>query len=748
MKVLHLISGGDGGGAKTHVLSLLQMLSRTETVRLVCFREGPFSREAEELGIPTEVFPSGNVLRTFLRLKRYVREGGFDLIHCHGSRANMMGVLLKTAAKLPVVTTVHSDYRLDYLGRPFHRLTYGTINSIALRLLDYRIGVSDSMVDLLISRGFRPDRLFAIYNGLDFDLPPVREDRRAFWESVGLRTEAGSVVVGIAARLNPVKDVSTLIRGFAKAAEQYPPLRLLIAGDGEEMGMLRELARSLGVAGKVCFAGWVSDMDRFYRSIDINTLTSLSETFPYAVTEGARMKLPTVSTRVGGVPKLIDHGVNGFLFSPGDPDTLAEYLLSLAKDPSLRASMGERLFRKAAERFSLENTCRRQREIYGIILRRQTRGTAGRCGVTVCGAYGRGNSGDDAILEAIVAELREIDPDMPVWVMSRNPKNTRMKYRVNSVYTFNIPAFLYRMGRSVLFINGGGSLIQDVTSRRSLWFYLFTITAAKLLGNKVVMYGCGIGPLKRQFSRRLAAGILNRRVDIITLREPHSRGELEAMGVRVPKIILSADPTLILPPAPGDAVDSLFLAEGIPPRGEYICFSLRKWPGYEEKAPLFGAAADYAYETYGLIPVFLPIEPRIDVAAAKLAAQGMKAPHYMIRTTGGAGVVIGAFSRMRVVVSMRLHALVFAAGQGIPLVGVVYDHKISSFLSYIGQELFTDLKDVNLDLLKAHIDAAVESGRHPRELAEAVVRLREMEHRNSEAARELLGKTLVEENQT
>ncbi len=113
---------------------------------------------------------------------------------------------------------------------------------------------------------------------------------------------------GIAARLNPVKDIATLIRGFAMAHESLPQLRLLIAGDGEQMDMLKELAAELGVEDSVCFAGWVSDTDSFYHAIDINTLTSLSETFPYALTEGARAGLPTVASRVGGVPYLIEHG--------------------------------------------------------------------------------------------------------------------------------------------------------------------------------------------------------------------------------------------------------------------------------------------------------------------------------------------------------------------------------------------------------------------------------------------------------
>ena len=168
MKVITLISGGDSGGAKTHVHSLLQNLSRTIEVTMVCFLEGPFAQEARELGIPTVVLSGRNLLRTYRTLKRMIREGGYQLIHCHGARGNMMGALLRRSTGLPVVTTVHSDYRLDYLGRPLSRLTYGTINTIALRRLDYRIGVSDAMTDLLIKRGFDPDRLFTIYNGIDF----------------------------------------------------------------------------------------------------------------------------------------------------------------------------------------------------------------------------------------------------------------------------------------------------------------------------------------------------------------------------------------------------------------------------------------------------------------------------------------------------------------------------------------------------------------------------------------------------
>ncbi len=102
--------------------------------------------------------------------------------------------------------------------------------------------------------------------------------------------------------------------------------------------------------------------------------------------------------------------------------------------------------------------------------------------MVICGAYGKGNAGDDAILKAIVQEMREIDPDRRITVMSRRPKETRMVYRTGAVYTFRLDQVLRRFQHAALYINGGGSLMQDVTSTRSLRYYLFTLDQAKRVG--------------------------------------------------------------------------------------------------------------------------------------------------------------------------------------------------------------------------------------------------------------------------
>lgn len=739
MKVIHLISGGDSGGAKTHVLSLLQNLNKTITAQLVCFRDGPFAEEARSLGIPTMICGGNHILRIRRQLTDYIRQGGFEIIHCHGSRANMIGALLRRTTGVPVVSTVHSDYKLDYMGRPFSRITFGTINAWALRQLDYRIGVSDAMVDLLLSRGFPPDRFYTIYNGLDFTPAPPQGDRLAYLRELGADVDNTSVVVGIAARLNPVKDMSTLIRGFAAAYQTCSRLRLVIAGDGEERQKLESLAKELGVEKQVTFSGWISGgMDRFYSALDINALTSLSETFPYALTEGARFHLATVATAVGGIPYLIDQDVNGFLFSPQDWKTLGQRLAQLGSDDVLRRDMGEKLYQKASTHFSIQNTVDTQVHIYEEILRRHHRIPAQRDGVVICGAYGRGNAGDDAILEAILQEMRSIDPDMPVTVLSKDPKSTRLAYRVPSVSRTAFFTWYQAMRHAKLYINGGGSLIQDVTSRRSLWFYLMNIQIAKQAGCKVQMYGCGIGPVTRENHRKLAASVLNQSVDVITLREPDSLEELRSMGVTGPEILLTADPALTLHQAPDEEIDSVLLRAGIPPQGKYLCFALRRWKGFEEKAPLFSAAARYAYERYGLTPIFMAVEKHLDPSAGQLAAQGLEIPHYFLNDAGGASTIIGVLSRMETVVSMRLHALIFAAGQGIPLAGVVYDPKVSAFLRYIGQECFTDLDALTERNLREMIDHCANQASDPAAQAAAVKQLQNMEQRNVEVSRRLL----------
>ena len=734
MKIIHLISGGDVGGAKTHVLSLLQGLSRNHTVLLVCFMEGEFAQDARDMGINTQIIKSRNVLADCRTIADMVRKEGFQVIHCHGSRANMMGALIKHRVNVPVVTTVHSDNRLDYLGRPVHRMTYGTINAVALRFLDYYIGVSEALTQLLIRRGFDAQRMFTIYNGVDFSSPREPLPREQYLDSIGLSYTPDSVIFGIAARISPVKDMGTLVRAFAGTVREYPSSRLVIAGDGEQRQMLETLAAEICPPGTVCFAGWVEDTDSFYNAIDVNMLTSVSEGFPYALPEGARMHCATIASRVGGIPYLIDDEVNGLLFTAQDVEALTERMKRLASDGDLRERLSRKLFEKTRDQFSLEATVHHQEEIYASVLRRIERRTRKRDGVLICGAYGKRNAGDDAILRSIVSQLRGIDPDLPIYALSRHPRETQLSFRIGSCHSFNIPRYRRIMRRTRLYISGGGTLIQNATSGRSLMYYLSNISSAHAAGLHVMMYGCGVGPVTGSFSRRLAARTINRCVDTITLRDQDAADELRRMGVTRSDIHLTADPALLLRAPDPETVTAVLRQFGIMPGERYVMFALRPWHGLDPHMADFAAAAEYV-RSKGCTPVLFALEPRRDAPVNAALADMLDGPCLQISADMDAETVLALTARMEAVVSVRLHALIFAAGQEVPLAGVVYDPKVSGFLDYIGQKNYVNLEELTAEKLISMLDVALSGASVD---PQTIGRMRALAEKNTEYARRAL----------
>ena len=695
-----MISGGDVGGAKTHVLSLLAGLCREDTAKLLCFTEGDFAQEARELGIPTLVLSGKNPLSVSRQILDLIRTEGYEILHCHGARANLMALLLRKKLSIPAVSTVHSDYRLDYIGRPFANLTFGNINRIALPRFDAWISVSRPMTQTLSVRGFDPQRIFTLHNGVDFSLELPHVSREEYFRKIGLDFEENSVVFGIAARINPVKDMTTLVKAFARAVQSHPSCRLIIAGRGEEEDAIRALANKLCPQGSVCFAGWEKDINSFYHAIDVNLLTSISEGFPYALPEGARMKCATIASMVGGVPTLIDHGINGLLFTPGDAEGLSKHMHYFIEHPQERETMGQALYEKTKENFSLSVMIRTQREIYErILLRRQRQ--KDRDGVVICGAYGKGNKGDNTILSAMVDQLYHIDRDLPIHVLSRDPAQTRGCAAVNSLHSFRLRKCGKLLRKSELYIRGGGTLMQDSTSTRSILYYLCSIRQAKKAGCKVMLYGCGIGPIHREKNRRRATACLNRYADVICVRDHQSLEFLRELGVDKPEIHLTADPALL---AQAGDVNYLHTC-GLDPKEKYALFSLRPWEGYREQD--FVHIVEYVYKTHKLLPILYCMEPKRDLPVLQSLAKNLSCPYFILDADSNGKQTLSLIQRMSLVVSMRLHTLIFAAGQGIPMVGIVYDPKVSGFLDDLGTKHYLPLSETDPAHAEPCIDQAL-----------------------------------------
>ncbi|MDP4093055.1 MAG: polysaccharide pyruvyl transferase CsaB [Bacillota bacterium] len=713
MKVLHLIGGGDVGGARVHVLSLVKELNKYIDVKIISFRQGMFSDEAQRMGIDIEVIKNGNIFSDIKRIVKIIKEGNYQIIHSHGAKANVMALIARFFTGLPTVTTVHSDYRLDYMENTVKRYTFGLINTVALRRIDYYAGVSNNFRTMLIKRDFSPSKIFTVYNGIDFGREVGEFSRGAFAKKYNLKLTDENITVGILARLYPVKGLNTFINAAKEVCTKNPMIKFIIGGDGENRESLEKRVAELGITENVYFTGWVDDPYEFMSNLDINVLTSISESFPYSILEGALLKKATISSNVGGISDLIESGVNGYLFDAGDHKKLSEYILELSDQPELRNWYGEKIYEKAKVFFSLDSMCKSQIEIYERIAFNEKSDKGKRYkskkytyDAILSGYYGSGNLGDDAILTAVIKNLNMYKKYARILVIGRDPMDIKLTYGVDSIERLNVIKMLRAFKNSRLFINGGGSLIQDVKSTRSLVYYLGTIRLAKMMGNKVMLYANGIGPVNRKFNRRLTKWILNK-VNFITLRENTSLNELNSMKIQRPETIVTADPAMALEPTTDTDALEIFKFEGIPETGPYACFSVRKWGMNEAYKEVIAKIADYITVEYGLKCIFIPMQCPGDVMAADDVASMMKEKGYVFKNRYSVSQTLAITKKMDILIGMRLHALIFAVISGVPMVGLEYENKIEGFLRYINQyeqAMAGHVSELNFEKLKEMVD--------------------------------------------
>ena len=196
--------------------------------------------------------------------------------------------------------------------------------------------------------------------------------------------------------------------------------------------------------------------------------------------------------------------------------------------------------------------------------------------ILISGYHGFKNSGDEALLFAILNTLRKIRPELDVTVLSKTPEETTRVYGVKSIFRYNYFKIKKEMKASNMLLFGGGSLLQDVTSCKSILYYLAVIFLAQRSGMKTMLYANGVGPITKKWNRRLAKWILNR-VDLITLRDDKSDIELKNLGVNRPKIIITADPAFTIEAFPSLSGRYLTNIAGVPDGTKLCVVSIRSW---------------------------------------------------------------------------------------------------------------------------------------------------------------------------
>ena len=322
--------------------------------------------------------------------------------------------------------------------------------------------------------------------------------------------------------------------------------------------------------------------------------------------------------------------------------------------------------------------------------------------IVISGYYGFENSGDDALLMSIINDIKNNDDKANITVLSKNPKNTKQKYLVNAANRYNPFSLIKTLLSCDLLISGGGTLIQDATSTKSLFYYLSVIKLAQIFKKKVMLYANGIGPLNSFKNIEITQRILDK-VDLITLRDPKSAEELEKIGVTKPKIELTADPAFLI--EANDSGKSVLESYGVPKNKPLMCVSVRKWKNNpDDFVDVLAKFCDYAAEKYGLFTVFLTMQQKNDFVIASEIKDKMRNKSVVVGANYPVETLLSVIDEMTVSVGMRLHTLIYSASRMIPSIGIVYDPKVNGFLEYLGDNRYTMVEDLTSEALCKNLD--------------------------------------------
>lgn len=296
--ILHVISGGETGGSKNHLLSLLQELPQNQ-VQLAVLQEGQLADEARAAGIPVHSFQQSSRydFSALLKLQQLIKSESVKIVHSHGPRANLFVYLVKKTTPFTWMTTIHSDPTLDFVKGGLKGRVFTSLNRSVFRAIDRFFTVSDRFKDMMVNLGVPENKITVIYNGIDFSAPSSPDISRT-----DLPISSDSFVITMVARLHPIKNYPDAFQLISTLRSKGHQVELLAVGDGPLKEQLKEQAR--GIEG-IHFLGFRPDVDAILRQSDCLLLASTSESFPLVLLEAAKARIPVITTDVGGVHELV-----------------------------------------------------------------------------------------------------------------------------------------------------------------------------------------------------------------------------------------------------------------------------------------------------------------------------------------------------------------------------------------------------------------------------------------------------------
>ncbi len=386
VRVLHVITRMIVGGAQENTLftAALQTKNPRYDVTLLTGRddgpEGDLHDVTRSLGVRLEIEPllirpiSPLVdARAFLKLRRFMKEGAFDIVHTHSSKAGILGRLAARSAGIPVVVhTLHSLVFHEY-EKAWKNSLYIVLKKICAPGTHSFISVNQKTMDGALARGIgSPEKHIKIFSGMDLapfldvskTLSPAEAKRQA-----GIPHEA--LVVGKIARLFPLKGHDLFMEAAAKVAAARPDAHFLLVGGGILRESLEAQARELGILDRVHFAGLVrpEQVPALIQAMDVVVHTSLREGIARVIPQAGAVGKPVVTFAMDGAPEVIRDGVSGYLAPPRDTSMLAQRVVELLGSESDRIRMGREGQLFAKENYSAELMVDRINAVYERLIK-------------------------------------------------------------------------------------------------------------------------------------------------------------------------------------------------------------------------------------------------------------------------------------------------------------------------------------------------------------------------------------------
>ena len=353
IKICRVIARLNIGGPAQHTIFLSAGLdpSRYESI-LVTGREGKAEGSMRDLAeakgikpiyipeLSRDISPADDLV-AFYKLYRLFCQKGPDIVHTHTAKAGALGRLASRMAGVPIILhTFHGHVLQGYFG-PLKSALFINIERALARITTCIVTLSEGQREEILGFGIgRPDQVVVVPLGLELDRF-INCHSRAGELKKELGLEPGARLVGIIARLVPIKGHRFFLEAVHQVAKVVPSARFLVIGDGELRTNLEAIVRDLRLSDLVYFLGWRLDLERVYADLDLLVLSCLNEGTPVSVLEAMAASVPVVATSVGGVKDLVEDGKTGILVPPGDVRSLAETMVRLLEDKGKARSLAE-----------------------------------------------------------------------------------------------------------------------------------------------------------------------------------------------------------------------------------------------------------------------------------------------------------------------------------------------------------------------------------------------------------------------